>query len=113
MRMKSIARRIAKLEALAQGRPLGRWHGGRWRSGAQFQPSIHFRVGTLTRLPEDHKGERHSEFVRCFLGEDGRERVEYVEVPGPAPIEPPADPWLPTCIDVIYVAPHPSQLNAP
>ena len=112
-KMKSIARRIAKLEALAQGPPLGHWHGGRWRSGVQFQPSIQVRYGHLRRLPEDHKGERHSEFVRCFLGEDGRERVEYVEVPGPAPIEPPAGPWLPTVIDVIYVAAYPSQRNAP
>jgi hypothetical protein len=113
MSTRSIARRLAKLEALAKGPQLGHWRGGQWRVGAQFQPSIQVRYGNLRRLPEDYKGERHRELVRCFLGKDGRECVEYVEVPGPAPIEPPADPWLPTCIDVIYVEPYPSQRNAP
>ena len=112
--MKSIARRIAKLEAAlstgSQPEPLRGW---RWRSRAQFHPSIHVRYGNLIRLPEDYQGERHSEFARCLPDEDGRECVEYVEVPGPAPSRPPADPWLPTCIDVIFVDPYPGQLNAP
>jgi hypothetical protein len=45
--------------------------------------------------------------------EDLQEWVEFVEVPGPPPSQPPADPWLPTCINVVFVEPYPSQLNAP
>src|ERR1700693_3293735 len=104
--IKSIARRIAKLEALSTGPPPEHWRGGRWKSRAQFHPSIHVRYGNLIRLPEDYQGERHSEFVRCLPDEDGRECVEYVEVPGPAPSQPPRDPRLPTCIVVIYVDPY-------
>ena len=100
--MRSIARRIARLEAFSAGFQPGHGRGGRWRSREQFLPSMHVRFGNLRRLPEDYQGQRHSEFARCLPDQDGREWVEYVEVPGPEPSQPPRDPWLPISIDVIF-----------
>jgi hypothetical protein len=64
-------------------------------------------------LPEDYQGERHREIAQYLPAINGQEWVEFVEVPGPPPSQPPADPWLPTCINVVFVEPYPSQLNAP
>ena len=58
--IKSIARRIAKLEALSTGPAPEHWRRWRWNSRAPFQPSIHLRFGYLRRLPENHRGERQA-----------------------------------------------------
>jgi hypothetical protein len=110
--MRSIARRIARLEALAPGFQPEQGRGGRWFRG-QFHPPLRFRCGNLRRLPEDYQGERHVEIAKYLPARNGQEWVEFVEVPGPGPNQPPPDPWLPRCINVIYVEPYPSQLNAP
>jgi hypothetical protein len=111
--IKSIARRIAKLEALSTGPQPEHWRGGRWGSRAEFHLSIHVRFANLRRLREDYQGERHLEIAKCLPAINGQEWVEYVEVPGPPPSRQPPNPWLPTCIDVIFVDPYPAQLNAP
>jgi hypothetical protein len=110
--MRSIARRLARLEALSPGFQPGHGRGGRWSRG-QFHPPLHFRYGNLRRLPEDYQGERHREIAKYLPARNGQEWVEFVEVPGPPPNQPPPDPWLPRCINVVFVEPYPSQLNAP
>ncbi len=62
---------------------------------------------------EGHQGERHVEIAKYLPAINGQEWVEFVEVPGPGPNQPPPDPWLPTCFNVIFVEPYPAQLNAP
>jgi hypothetical protein len=54
-KVKSITRRIARLEALSPSPQPKHWRGGRWRSRAPFHPSIHMRFGNLRRLPEDSR----------------------------------------------------------
>jgi len=103
--MKDIARRIAKLE-LSMAPPRERRLGWRWRSRATFHPPIHFRFGYLRRLPENYQGERHTEIARHLPTINGQEWVEFVEVPGPEPSQPP-DPWLPRWIHVVFVEPYP------
>ena len=112
-KMKSIARRIAKLEALSPNPQPEHWRGGRWRIRALFHPSIHVRLGNLRRLPEGHQGERHVEIAKYLPAINGQEWVEFVEAPGPGPNQPPPDPWFSTCFNVIFVEPYPAQLNAP
>jgi hypothetical protein len=111
-KMRSIARRIARLEALSPGFQPGHGRGGRWSRG-QFHPPMHFRFGNLRRLPEGHQGERHVEIAKYLPAINGQEWVEFVEVPGPGPNQPPPDPWLPRCVNVVFVEPYPAQLNAP
>jgi hypothetical protein len=107
--MKSMARRIAKLEALSLGPHPEHRCGGRWRSRAPFQPPIHFRFGNLRRLPKDHHGERHIEIAQCLPARNGQEWVEFAEVPGPRPSQQPLDPRLPTYLNVIFVEPYPER----
>jgi len=106
--MKSIAQRIAKLEALSPGPQPEYRRSWRWRSRAPFHPPIHLRFGNLHRLPKDHQGERHIEIAQCLPERNGQEWVEFVEVAGPRPNQPPPDPWLPRCINVIFVEPYPA-----
>jgi hypothetical protein len=63
-------------------------------------------------LPEDYQGERHVEIAQDLPAINGQEWVEFVEVPGPGPSQPTAVPWLPRCINVIFVEPYPADLKA-
>jgi hypothetical protein len=103
--MKTIAHRIAKLEATVFPRPeagLGRGPRG-WRTFRPPPPPIQVRFGHLRRLPADFPGERHVEIGQRLPDRNGQEWVEFEEVPGPAPIQPPQTPWTPLCIHVIFV----------
>ena len=76
-------------------------------------PQVRIRFGYLRQLPKDYQGERHREIAKYLPAINGQEWVEFVEVPGPGPNQPPPDPWLPRCINVVFVEPYPAQLNAP
>jgi hypothetical protein len=106
--IKSVARRIAKLEALSGPQP-EHWRGRRWGSRAQFHPSIHVRFGNLRRLSEDYQGERHIEITRSLPAINGQEWVEFVEVPGPQPSRQPPNPGFPRCINVVFIDPYPER----
>jgi len=104
--MKSIMRRIAKLEAHASTAP--GWQSAAERQRRKWQAAcgpIHVRLGHLRRLPEDYEGERHIVVTERLPDQDGWEWVEYAEVPGPSPISPPPDPRLPRYNHVVFVAP--------
>src|ERR1700674_2229912 len=105
-KMRSIARRLARLEALSPGFQPGHARGGRWSHG-QFHPPLRFRCVNLRRLPEDYQGERHREIAKYLPAINGEECVEFVEVPGPPPSQPPADTWLPRSINVFFIKPYP------
>jgi hypothetical protein len=109
--MKSITRRIAHLEKLVFRGPengdRARWAKA-WR---KFPPlPLQVRFGELRRLPEEFQGERHVETGRRLPDQNGQEWYEFYEVPGPAPRQPPQDPRLPQCLDVVFVGPKSSQL---
>src|SRR6185437_3438288 len=110
LNMKSIVRRIERLEVLAATTseselPVGdRW----WKWRAAFPP-IQVRLGHLRCLPSDYHGERHIAVTERLPDRDGWEWVEYAEVPGPAPVAPPPAPRLPRYINVIFVAPSQSS----
>ena len=66
-----------------------------------LQP-IRIRYGHLRQLPADYKGERHVVVTKQLPSQDGREWVEFEEVPGPAPVHecPPPDTHT---VDVHFV----------
>jgi hypothetical protein len=101
-KLKSIARRIAKLEALSSRQePEDECGSGGWcSSGAPSRPSLQVRFGNLRYLPEDYQGERHIEIGNCLPDQNGWKWVEFTEVPGP-PSNLPEGPGL----DVIFVQP--------
>jgi hypothetical protein len=104
MNLRSIGRRISKLEEeLSEA---GVWSGRRDRGRRRFpvQP-LRLRLGELRGLPENYQGDRHVEITNHLGVRDGREWVEFAEVPGPEPNSPPQDPRLPRYLDVILVPP--------
>jgi hypothetical protein len=108
-KLKSIARRMAKLEeALSPRWEPDRWRGRRWRSGAASGPSLQVRFGHLRRLPGDYQGERHIEITHCLPDQKGQKWVEFSEVPGPPPNPAPQAPGLARYLDVVFVPPKPS-----
>jgi hypothetical protein len=74
------------------------------------------RMGKLRRLPEDYKGERHVVVAKQLPSQNGREWVEFEEVPGPDP-NPPQQPArrdsVPTHFDVHFVTPYPRPEQTP
>jgi hypothetical protein len=67
--MNSIIRRIQRLEAIvspaSETKFLQQPRAKGWRkSRAPKFPPIKVRLGNLRRLPEDHKGERHTKAMR-------------------------------------------------
>jgi hypothetical protein len=106
--MKSIARRIAKLEVALSPHPQSEhWRSSQWRSRTLFHGPLHVRFGKLRRLPESYQGERHVVIAERLPQKNGQEWVEFAEVPGPAPSLPPQDPAFPRYLDVVFVAPYP------
>jgi hypothetical protein len=101
--MKSITRRIAKLEAMVF--PEAETVRGRGpRSWRKFPPPpIQVRFGNLRRLPADFQGERHVEIGQRLPDQNGQQWYEFEEVPGPAPTQPPQTAWTPICLHVIFV----------
>ena len=106
--MKTIARRIAKLEATFFPRPEADCWWGRRFKPRRF-PSLQLRLGELKRLPPDYQGERHVVIAKRLPDRGGQEWVEFEEAPGPAPSEPPQDPRLPKCLDIVFVEPKSRQ----
>ena len=106
--MKSITRRIQRLEARVSPAPetefSQRVRKGR-KSGAPAIRPVKVRFGNLRRLPEDYKGERHWKIVKHLPDRNGQEWVEFEEVPGPAPSAPP-EPGVANYLDVFLVAPY-------
>jgi hypothetical protein len=103
-KLKSIARRIAKLEvALSPGPEPDDWRGRRWRSDASSALPLLVRFGKVRRLPGDYRGERHIEIAHCLPDKNGQQWVEFTEVPGPPPNLPPQAPRPPRCLDVVFV----------
>ena len=103
-KLKSIARRMAKLEMTF----FPQAETEHWRGRRRFRapsPPIRLRFGNLRRLPGDYPGERHVVIAKCLPDRDGQEWVEFEEVPGPAPSPPPQDPRLPRYLDVVFVGP--------
>jgi hypothetical protein len=105
----SIARRIGKLEAgvlpwvdPGRGASFGP-HNSRRKRGGFPQPPLRIRFGNVRRLPEDYRGERHVLIAKQLPERDGQEWVEFEEVPGPAPVEPPPEPWFPRYLDIVFV----------
>ena len=78
--------------------------------------AVKVRMGNLRRLPEDYKGERHVVVAKQLPSQNGREWVEFEEVPGPDP-NPPQQPArrgsVPTHFDVHFVAPYPRPEQTP
>ena len=70
--------------------------------------AIRIRVGHLKRLPRDYTGERHI-IVKELPSQDGWERAEYEEVPGPDPNPPSAIQGPTRLIEVMLVKPNPYQ----
>ena len=100
-KLKSIARRIAKLEAALSPRREREDGRGR-RRGARSHPSLQVLLGNLRYLPEDYQGERHIEIARCLPDHHGWKWVEFAEVPGPPPnLRPEGRPGL----HVVFVPP--------
>ena len=106
--MKSITRRIQRLETRASAAPetefSQRFRKGR-KCGAPSSRPVKVRIGDLRRLPEDYKGERHRKIVKHLPDRNGQEWVEFEEVPGPAPSAPP-EPGVANYLNVILVAPY-------
>ncbi len=104
-RMRSIARRIAKLEAaLSPPSETEHWRGRRWRSRgpSPFTPDV--RIGELRRLPPDYQGERHVVVAKRLPDQNGHKWVEFEELPGPAPSGPlQDDPRRHVCLNLILV----------
>jgi hypothetical protein len=106
--MKSITRRIQRLEATVSPAPetefSQRFRKGR-KSGAPASRPVKVRIGDLRRLPEDYRGERHRKIVKHLPDRNGQEWVEFEEVPGPAPSAPP-EPGVANYLNVFLVAPY-------
>ena len=75
---------------------------GRLRSPTPALRPIKVRFGNLRRLPEHYKGERHREIVKHLPDRDGREWVEFEEVPGPDP-NPSQEPAVSEYLDIVFV----------
>ena len=77
--------------------------------------SIKIRFGNLRRLPEDYKGERHVVVAQHLPSQNGQERVEFEEVPGPDPKPPQVQDrrGIPARVDVMFVAPYPRPEQTP
>ena len=107
--MRSIARRIAKLEvALSPQYEPECWPGRRGRrSHSPFHPTLRVRFGNLRSLPPDYQGERHVEIAERLPDRDGQEWVEFAEVPGPDPSPPTPDRRPVRCLDVVFVMANP------
>ena len=106
--MKSITRRIQRLEATVSPSPEAefsqRFRKGR-KSGAPASRPVKVRFGHLRRLPEDYKGERHRKIVKHLPDRNGQEWVEFEEVPGPAPSAPP-EPGVANYLNIVLVGPY-------
>jgi hypothetical protein len=74
----------------------------RLKSRPACLPIIRLRFGNLRRLPPDYQGERHRVIAERLPDRDGREWVEYEEVPGPPPMLPPQDHHI-LQINVVFV----------
>jgi hypothetical protein len=103
-RMRSIARRITELEEALL--PQSETEDGRSRRGRRSRSllthRLEVRYGYIRRLPKDYQGERHVEIAKYLPDQDGEKWVEFEEVPGPAPIEPPEDPRFPKSLEVVH-----------
>ena len=106
--MKSIARRIQRLEARVSPAPetefSQRFRKGR-KSGAAASRHLKVLFGNLRRLPQDYEGERHIEIAKHLPDENGQKWVEFEEVPGPAPTAPP-EPGVAKILKVVFVGPY-------
>ena len=106
--MKSITRRIQRLEATVSPAPetefSQRFRKGP-KSGAPAVRPVKVRFGNLRRLPEDYRGERHRKIVKHLPDRNSQEWVEFEEVPGPAPSAP-AEPGVTNYLNIGLVAPY-------
>jgi hypothetical protein len=113
--MRSIARRIARLEAAlgvgcAPQDPVG-WRpyrpGGKSRA-AVIRP-LELRFGNLIRLPPGYLGERHIEVTKQLPDVNGQRWVEFTEVPGPGPTpsQKTGDSEYIKIINIVFVEPYP------
>jgi hypothetical protein len=110
--MKSIARRIEKLEAgMLAGfgpEPASGWRAyrGRRKSSIGIIPPRKLRFGNLRRLPPDYQGERHIEIITRLPDQNGQEWVEFAEVPGPdSPVS--EKNGRVEYFNIMFVAPYP------
>ena len=106
--MKSITRRIERLEATVSPAPeteFSQRFQKRLKSGAPAIRPVKVRFGNLRRLPEDYRGERHRKIVKHLPDRNGQEWVEFEEVPGPAP-RAPTEPGVAHYLNVFLVAPY-------
>jgi hypothetical protein len=111
--MRSIARRIARLEAglslgCAPQHPVG-WRPYRpdGKSRAAFIRPLQLRFGDLIRLPPDYHGERHIDVTKQFPDVNGQRWVEFTEVPGPDPT-PSQKTGDSEYLDIVFVEPYPN-----
>jgi hypothetical protein len=108
-KLKSIARRIAKLEgAFSPRRKPEDWCGWQRSSSAPSPLPPQLRLGNLRRLPGDYQGERHIAIAQYFPDQYGHKCVEFTEVPGPPPSPPAEAPGF-TYVDLVLVDPLPSS----
>src|SRR5437868_1730631 len=71
------------------------------------------RFGHLRRLPPDYKGEKHVVVAKQLPSRDGREWVEFEEMPGPDPNpSPKVNPGDPEYFDIVLVYAYPIQAEA-
>jgi hypothetical protein len=111
MKMRSLARRIAKLEVTpwlcpeTEPWPGRRGKRGRWRSPSKLEVRL---INSRRSLPEAYQGERHVEYVECPLRPGW---FDEIEVPGPAPSEPLVERDI-VCLNVVFVEP-PLQASWP
>ena len=75
----------------------------------QKQHHTKVRFGKLKRLPREYAGERHTVISKTLSVENGREWVEFEEVPGPDPNPMTRRRGAPDYIDVVLV----ESLRAP
>jgi len=104
--MRSIARRIAKLETDQTLQYETEYWPRRRRRGFPAPP-MQVRFGKLHRLPPDYQGERHVVVAKSLPAKNGQEWVEFAEVPGPDPSPPAPDRRPVRCMDVVFVTANP------
>jgi hypothetical protein len=103
-KLRSIARRIAKLEAaLSPGREPEDGRGRRWSSREPSVLPLQVRFGKLRRLPKDYQGERHIVVTQCLPDQNDQKWVEFAEVAGSSPPSLPQASQLARCLDVVLV----------
>jgi hypothetical protein len=79
----------------------------RYLAGPVKKGETRLRFGYLQRLPDDYRGERHVVVAKELPSRNGREWVEFQEVPGPAPkADPAAEPGPIRYIDVTLIKPR-------